>query len=235
MKKIFIALFCLMLVFGLASCQAKDAIEKVKEVLEFDSNDHFKKEVTYNFDMSMIEEGAMTQLTFKTDGECVAKSITKDKTENFNYTYKYVNGYIELNLEEGHLEYLKYNGDILCFAVSGYFGGTRTALTFLLGIKEGSAVSQKEKKVLGYMFDLVVEKGDEINVFNGTDKSKGYYVTYYQNGTFEKDGSEHFVMNYLNSDQIKGFNSSEEGIVWVEVTVQNNVYKVPLYVCLSEK
>ena len=206
-----------------------------KEITTFDDNGHFKEEVTYNFDLSFITDNFMITINFKKDGSAVLKSMTKDESRTFDATYKYVNGFIEFKYQDtdsnDQIEYIDYHDDVMCFALTTFNNGERFVVTYALGAKQGSAVSQKEKKVLGYHFELTVLKGDEINVFDGTKNSKGYYITYYENGTFEKDSDEHFVLRYLNHDQIKGFDSSTAGIKWVEVTAENNTYKVPLYVC----
>ena len=193
---------------------------------------HFKEDTNYSGSLGDFD--VQTDFKFNKDGTgsiVIKMSVGGEVHEEAQeFTYKIDGSIISITStnEDGteSTEYLYFFKEVVAYEMRLFGMSLPICCT-----QEGEAVSQNSStKIIGYFFDISVNKGDLINVFNGkkesetTAASKGKAYAVYANGTISADPG------YLNADQIIGFDSTEKGVKVVEVKIGNKNYKALLHV-----
>lgn len=202
-----------------------------------DKEGHLKQDATFKGDLGELEMDL--NFTLKEDGSFVLSMKTKISgilsEESTSGTYKIDKNLVALTTnDEGksETEYAYIYKGMLVYPIN-FFGTTIP----IICTQEGVAVSQQSSnKVVGYCFTISVSKDDVESVINGKAQtldsdgyiidtgSKGQCYAIYANGTTSEKPIP------INKDQITGFNSSEKGVVVVDVKIGIKSYKAPMYV-----
>ena len=241
MKKI-LSLLVLLLILGftplLASCSLDDLKKTAKNIAselelgDFDNKGHYKKDTVFHINGDISYDAETTyysfDLKFKKDGSLVVTNLSTKEEQN--YSYVVTSNLITVSKEDADDEYYYLYDDIIIVPLSMTIMGERLVLGYLPGNKDGVVVSERSKSVIGYIFEITVKKDDVPAVFTGKNTSLGRYIKVYKNGEIDKNTKGEYKYQYLKSDQITGFDSSEAGVKIVDVTVSNKTFKAPLFV-----
>lgn len=107
--------------------------------------------------------------------------------------------------------------------------GVAIYLDGMLLHRDGYDFSSQTHTLMGYQFVISVAKDDTTAVFTGDATSKGKYFEIYYDGTFDKVDNK-INYQYISSEMISGFDTSEVGAVKVTVVVSGITYKAMMIV-----
>lgn len=168
---------------------------------------------------------------FYNDGTLVVTDLGSGEELSFEYEIK---ANIIRYYDKTKELFLDYYEDVIVQPVT--FAGV--TVTYFTGIKDGVVVSERGTGVLGYHFEINVNKGDLPSVFNGYKSkssshpaSKGLSYKIQKNGKIPSSTKGiSTVYSGLNPDQILGYDSSKVGNFIVDVVLNKITYKAVLHV-----
>ena len=259
LKKIIAGIGAFALALSMASCfpgsssdSNKGSNQQSKDVTSSKANDN-----------EVIKDGIFVNDTlYNVNGQCTLSAneelgLDEDYTINYSRKYKFNNDGTLLVTDLGTSEELSFEYEITANIIR-YYNQTNeyfldyyedvivqpvtfmgVTVTYFTGVKNGVVVSERGTGILGYHFEINVNKGDLPAVFNGKKTatssypaSKGLTYKIYKNGKIPSNSKGiSTIYTGLNSDQIiTEFDSSKVGNFIIDVVLNKTTYKAVLHV-----